>query len=182
MSELNEKQLAFCHEYIVDFNGTQSAIRAGYSEKTAGAIASRLLKDVKIQTRIRENIKERAERTEITADRVIREFAKIAFSNIKDVARWNASGSFVTLKAMEEVDGALIAEIGNTENGVKIKLHDKMKALEALAKHTGVYEERPASNVDVNLFVKALWDRADAGDVWDGFENGGPDGESDGES
>jgi phage terminase small subunit len=175
MAEWNERKEAFCREYIVDFNGTQSAIRAGYSDKTAGAIASRLLKDVNIQAKIRDLIEERNKRTAVTADRVIAEFAKIAFSNIKDVAQWNNAGSYVTLKTMEEVDGALIAEIGNTENGVKIKLHDKMKALEALAKHTGVYDDRPQTTVDVGSYVKALWERAENGDLWNGFDNGGPD-------
>jgi phage terminase small subunit len=175
MAEWNERKEAFCKEYIIDFNGTQSAIRAGYSEKTAGAIASRLLKDVNIQAKIRENIERRAERTEITADRVIQEFAKIAFFNVKDVITWGDGGSYVRLKPMEQVDGTLISEVKNTENGLSIKFHDKMRALEALAKHTGVYDERPTTVVNIDGYKNALWERANAGDVWDGFDNGGPD-------
>ena len=47
--KLNEKQKMFCEEYIIDLNATQSAIRAGYSEKTAYSIGQRLLKKVEVQ-------------------------------------------------------------------------------------------------------------------------------------
>lgn len=170
---LDDRQLTFCREYIVDFNATQSAIRAGYSERSARTTASRLLAKDNIQAEIRRLVDERNNRTEVTADRVIREFAKIAFADIKDVVEWKKS--YVTMKEADRVDGTLIAEIKNTENGIGVKLHDKMKALEALAKHTGVYDERPQVNVDVGSYVEALHGRVAGGDVWDGFDNGGPD-------
>lgn len=181
-NDLNDKQMAFCQEYIIDFNATQAGIRAGYSEKTAGATAHNLLKKAEIQAKIRELIDARSERTEVTADRVIQEFAKIAFSNIKDVMEWERTPKGYTkinVKQMGDVDGSLIAEMKNTENGIAVKLHDKMRALEALAKHTGVYDDRPQTTVNVKGYSKALWERAKAGDVWENFDNGGPDPEGD---
>lgn len=76
---LTAKQAAFVREYLVDLNATQAAIRAGYSKKTANVIASELLAKPNIQSAIQEEMKKRAERTEITADKVLKEFAKLAF-------------------------------------------------------------------------------------------------------
>jgi phage terminase small subunit len=175
---LDDRQMAFCREYIVDFNATKSAIRAGYSPKSARTTSSRLLAKDNISAEIQRLIQERNKRTEVTADRVIAEFAKIAFADIKDVAEWRKN--YVYLRDYNEVDGTLIAEVKNTEAGIGVKLHDKMKALEALAKHTGVYDERPQVTVDVNSFIDALKGVANDGSVWDGFNNDTPDGDKNG--
>jgi phage terminase small subunit len=66
-----EKRDAFVQEFIIDLNGTQAAIRSGYSAKTAGQAASRLLKDVKITAAIQEAMNKRASRVEIDADYVL---------------------------------------------------------------------------------------------------------------
>jgi phage terminase small subunit len=197
---LKDKQLAFCREYIVDLNQTQAAIRAGYSEKTAGATASRLLKNVKIQDEINRLKEERAERTGITADEVVEHLARIAFMDIKAVLDWETkyinteigrdfrTGDRViskipvtqlSLKDMNEVDGRLIQSVKMGKHGISVELPDKMKALEMLAKHTGVYDDRPQTTVDVGAYKAALFERVAKGDLWDGFDNGGPDPEDD---
>lgn len=71
MEELTEKQAMFAKEYIIDFNGTQAAIRAGYSEKTANEQSSRLLANVKIQKAVQKSIADRKQRVEVTADYVL---------------------------------------------------------------------------------------------------------------
>ncbi len=71
MTTLTPKQERFCHEYMVDLNATQAAIRAGYSEKTAQEQASRLLSKVIVKTRISELQAEVAARTDVTIDDVI---------------------------------------------------------------------------------------------------------------
>jgi phage terminase small subunit len=68
---LNAKQERFCHEYIIDLNATQAAIRAGYSEKTAQEQSSRLLSNVIIQKKINEAKENRSKSTGITAERVL---------------------------------------------------------------------------------------------------------------
>lgn len=82
MEKLTAKQERFCTEYIIDLNATQAAIRAGYSSKTAYSVGQRLLKNVEMQKKIQELQQERAERTEITQDRVLKELAGIGFAPI----------------------------------------------------------------------------------------------------
>lgn len=69
---LNDKQNAFCREYVVDFNATQAAIRAGYSPKTAGSIGHDLLKKAEIQAQVQELRAASAKRLDIEADDVLR--------------------------------------------------------------------------------------------------------------
>ena len=82
MAKLTAKQERICTEYIIDLNATQAAIRAGYSVKTANRIASENLSKPDIQRKIQELQQERAERTEITQDRVLKELAGIGFAPI----------------------------------------------------------------------------------------------------
>ena len=70
---LNNKQKIFCEEYIVDLNATQAAIRAGYSAKTAYSLGQQLLKKLECQIYVQELMDKRSERTEITADNILRE-------------------------------------------------------------------------------------------------------------
>ena len=75
---LNPKQKMFAREYIIDMNATQAAIRAGYSEKTAYSQGQRLLKNVEVQAEIQKCMQKRAERTDITADDVLKRWAELA--------------------------------------------------------------------------------------------------------
>ena len=86
IESMTEKQKAFCHEYLVDLNGTQAAIRAGYSEKAAKEIASENLTKANIKCVINALMKEREKRTEVTQDRVLLELAKIAFADLNDLS------------------------------------------------------------------------------------------------
>jgi phage terminase small subunit len=196
---LKDKQLAFCREYIVDLNQTQAAIRAGYSEKTAGATASRLLKNVKVQEEINHLKAERAERTGITADQVVRQLEKIAFMDIKRVMNWETKYinteigrdyqtgqkvitkipvTQIALKDMSEVDGRLIQSVKMGKHGIAVELPDRMKALEMLAKHTGVYDDRPTTTVNIDSFIDALKGAAEE-NLWDDFDNSAPGDRSD---
>lgn len=77
-SKLNPKQQAFCEEYMIDLNGTQAAIRAGYSENSANEQASQLLAKLNIQEEVARLKAERSGRTEISADWVLNNFKEIA--------------------------------------------------------------------------------------------------------
>ena len=88
MSKLTEKQKRFCEEYLIDLNATQSAIRSGYSVKTARQIAQRMLTNVDIQSYIQELREKQSKRTEITADKVLEELGSVAFNrNIECIGR-----------------------------------------------------------------------------------------------
>ena len=78
MSKLTEKQKKFCDEYIKDFNGLQSAIRAGYSEKAAKEQASRLLTYANVQEYIANKQEKAAHRNDITVDFVLNGIKEIA--------------------------------------------------------------------------------------------------------
>jgi phage terminase small subunit len=142
--KLTLKQLRFVEEYLVDLNATQAAIRAGYSPRTAYAAGQRQLK--KVDAEIGAALAERSARTGVTADRVVRELARIAFADPRAVFVWGPGG--VTLRASEELSGddaAAVAEVSETRSetggSIKAKLCDKVKALELLGKHLGMFTD-----------------------------------------
>lgn len=145
-SKLNDRQRQFVREYLIDFNATQAAIRAGYSPKAATAVASRLLTNANVSAAIEEGRQRLAEKTEITAERVLAELAKIAFLDIRKA--FNADGS---LKPIDELDDNTAAAIAGlevaaiNEDGAtigslkKIKLADKISALEKLGRNLNLF-------------------------------------------
>lgn len=146
---MTEKVKIFCKEYIVDFNATQAAIRAGYSKKTAGSIGQENLTKPEIQEEIKKLIEERSNRTEITADRVLQELAKIGFSDILDFVEVSSTG--ITFNEIPEDKGGVISEVSSSDTkygtNIKIKLHDKLNALDKIARHLGGFykdKEEPA--------------------------------------
>ena len=146
-SHLTPKQTEFARQYLLDMNGTQAAIRAGYSAKTAEAQASRLLSNVKVAETIQTAMNKRAERTEITTDRVLREYARVAFADIRSVVTVK-DGSVIVADTDQLTDdeAAAISEISETTSAtggsIKVKLHSKMSALQDIAKHLGMFPDR----------------------------------------
>lgn len=137
---MNRRQQLFVQEYLVDLNATRAAERAGYSRHTAHAIGKQLVNDGPIAAAIRTEIEKRRERTRVTADRVVLELARVAFADVGSLVDWGPDG--VTLKRKSELsedDRAAIADVsGGGKAQTRVKLHDKMRALELLAKHVGV--------------------------------------------
>jgi phage terminase small subunit len=153
LSKLTQKEERFCQEYLIDLNQTQAAIRAGYSEKSARNLACRLMMKDNIQTRILSLKKEREERTEITADRVLQQFCDIADYRIEDIMDFD--GEECIFKPMSEwTKAARVAvsaikqttetrRIGQEEIKtvkVEFKTDDRIRALDSMAKHLGIYE------------------------------------------
>lgn len=145
--KLTPKQRRFVAEYLLDLNATQAAIRAGYSEKTASRIGSELLGKTCISNAIENAQLARSTRTEVTADRVVKELARIAFVDTRQIFAWGPGG--VTLRPSDELsddEAAIVAEVSETtsESGgnIKVKRFDKLKALELLGKHLGMYVDK----------------------------------------
>lgn len=143
MSGISPKRQRFIDEYLKDLNATQAAKRAGYSPKTAKQQGSQLLSY--LDSEIKEAIAKRRERTEFDQDKVLRELAKLAFTNMADFARWNKSG--VTLIDSEDLsrdDTAAVTEVtftpGEFGDVVKIKLGHKDSSLRMLAQHLGLLD------------------------------------------
>lgn len=158
---LTPKQIDFIEQYLIDLNGTQAAIRSGYAEDSAHVIASKLLSNAKISRYLKVRMRERMSKLGITQERVLKEISLVAFSNMKNLARWE--GESVSLKdseTMEDDISASVSEVSSTSSekgsSTKIKLHDKMKALEMLAKHTGLYlpDEDAESKPDRVIMLK----------------------------
>ncbi len=135
---LNDRQARFAEEFLVDLNGTQAAIRAGYAPGSAKVAAARLLTNANIATTIAEAQAARSHRTEVTADRVVLELARVAFGDPRRVMSWGPGG--VKLRPSAELadeEAAIVAEVGETttkEGGsLRVKTVDKLGALRAEA-------------------------------------------------
>lgn len=153
MAKLTKKQKRFIEEYLIDLNATQAAIRAGYSPDTAAEIGRQNLKKLEIKNELDKAIAERSKRTGVNADRVVRELAKIAFSKASDIIDFDNA----TLRADADDDDLAVVQSVKvktipTQNGDgierEIKLADKMKALELLGKHLGIYIDKSKIEVE----------------------------------
>ena len=154
--KLTPKQVRFVDEYLVDFNATQAAIRAGYKAKTAHVIGAENLRKPKIAEEIARRQKDLQRRTEISQDRVVKELARIAFADATDYAcvetltYENEDGTVSPVQIVSPKDTdtlsddqrAAIAGIKHGANGIEVKLHDKIKALELLGRHIGMFNDK----------------------------------------
>lgn len=176
MAKLTDKQRIFANEYLVDLNATR-AYKAAYpsckKEETAAQAGSRMLRNVKVKEYIDKRMREREIRTEITQDKVLQELATIAFSNGTDFAKvveknetrpvYNDNGDIIgkeeiTYKDVElEITDNLpmnkkkaIAAIKNTKFGIAVETCDKVKALELLGKHLGMFKDKLEVTGNIN--------------------------------
>lgn len=148
---MTKKQKRFVEEYLIDLNATQAAIRAGYSPDTAGSIGNENLKKPEICACVEKAMAERSKRTGVCADRVVQELAKIAFLNLRDVI--DPKTAAVREDASDEDTAALQSlkvKKSYSETGESIereaKAADKLKALELLGRHLGMWNDK----LDVN--------------------------------
>ena len=154
--ELNYQQQRFCDEYLVSFNAFRAALAAGYSENTARK--AELLHNPKIQAYLKTGMEKARQRLEVTHDMILREFAKVAFSNMGNY--YDERGAIKPMCCMTSEEKAAISyyqimdsidEHGNRvgEFG-KIKLHNKMSALDKIARHVGFYAVvKPEASVEL---------------------------------
>lgn len=141
--KLNAKQKRFCEEYVLDWNANAAARRAGYSESSARAYASKLLQTSAIQKHIKFLQSDTARLAGVSHLMIVNELKKIAFTNIADMyADWETWKSFDDIPDHKK---AAIAEIQRVKNVtkygesevLKIKMQDKVRALENLSRQLG---------------------------------------------
>jgi len=165
---LNEKQKRFAAEYLIDLNASAAARRAGYSKKTAGSISFDLLQKPEMQAEIQRLMAKRAERTNVTQDRVVRELARLGFSDLREVADWDENGS--KWKSSDELTDDAAASIkdikftterrrdrnGDTIDTVNahMAMHDKKGALELLGRHLGIFKDNVNISTDEPLTIR----------------------------
>lgn len=168
MAKLTAKQQRFVEEYLIDLNATQAAIRAGYSPKTANEQGARLLANASVQEAIAKAMAERSRRTGISQDRVIQELARIAFVNPQKVI--NSEDASIRADATED-DLACIQSVKvKTMDGEKgssvereVRLNDKMRALELLGKHLGMFKDKVELDTDMDLNITINYGEDDSG-------------------
>lgn len=166
---LTPKQTQFVAEYLVDLNATQAAIRAGYSAKTANEQGARLLANVSLRAALQDAMKARSARTEVTADRVLAEYAKLAFLDPRRF--YDANGGLIpvpllpadvaaALSSMEVTVERSQGEDGPTFADVKkIKFADKKGALDSVARHLGMFLDKVEHTGNVTIVATPLDER-----------------------
>lgn len=145
---LTGKRLLFCDEYLIDLNATQAAIRAGYSVKTARSQANELLTKPDIQAYIAEKRKALADKLDISQERVLKEYAAIAFLDIRKV--FDSEGRLKPMQELDDETARAIASIESYEEierageetfvagmNRKVKMWDKRAALDSICKVLG---------------------------------------------
>jgi len=157
--DLNPKQQKFCHEYLIDLNATQAAIRAGYSQNTAKEIGCENLTKPNIQKYISELQIELQKKVKITPESVIAELAKIGFSNVKSFV--NGNNSILELKHLEDDVTAAVSGVettvkeyeGNVTTTTKLRFHDKRQALVDIGRHLGIFEKDNTQGKEISLNI-----------------------------
>jgi len=174
MAKVTEKQKLFVDAYLADpeMNAARAYLKVYTSVKSlsvAAVNASRLLTKPHVQDYLRERMKDREKRTEITQDRVLQELAKAAFADIKDYLSFRTAKTVIDrdengepvidyqpvidMLSSDEVDGSVINQISLTDKGtLSFKLQDKLKALELLGRHLGMFTDK----LDVNLPITVV--------------------------
>lgn len=169
MAKLTAKQQKFVDEYLIDLNATQAAIRAGYKKtEYTDTNANKLLENTRIREAVDKSMAERSRRTGINQDRVIQELARIAFVNPQNVI--NSEDASIRTDATED-DLACVQSVKvKTMDGEKgssvereVRLNDKMRALELLGKHLGMFKDKVELDADMDLNITIDYGEHDSG-------------------
>lgn len=155
---MTAKQRRFVEEYLIDLNATQAAIRAGYKVESAQQIGSENLSKLVIRKAIERAMAAQSRRTGVTADRVIRELARIAFVNPNEVIDTRTGGirRDATPDDLAAVQAVKVKEMElDTGSSVEreVRLNDKLRALELLGKHLGMFKDKLDVGVDGELKI-----------------------------
>lgn len=146
---LTRKELAFCEEYVKDYNGTKAAIRAGYKESNAASQASRLLKKPEILEQIKNNQKDLVKKSCLSEEKIIKKLEDILDHCVSavPVMEWN----------YEEHEYVPTGEYQFDSKGA-------LKAIELLGKHLGMFDKNDSSRHDDkdDGFMQALDAKAGA--------------------
>lgn len=161
LGALTSKQKRFCNEYLVDHNAKRAMIAAGYSAKTAEVTGSKMLRVVKVKAYLAEKERKIEKKLEITAERTLREVARIAFGDARQF--FDKEGKLIPIHLLNDDAAAALAGMeveevfDKTRKGLqigvlkKIKRYDKLPALNILAKHFKIFEEAPPAPVTINV-------------------------------
>ena len=142
---LTVRERIFVEHYLTGLSGFQAALRAGYTRRSA-CEAWRIRRRPSVAAAIEKAMAARSRRVGITADRVLREYARIAFADIRNFATSEDKGRTLKVTSLDDLsedDAAAVAEMTGEPGGkgAKVKLHDKKRALDAIARHLGFFDK-----------------------------------------
>lgn len=163
---MTPKQQRFVAEYLVDLNATQAAVRAGYSKRNADKIGSELLGKTGVAQAVQEGQAAKLKKVGVTAERTILEIQRIAFSDIRKL--FTDYGGLKPVHELNDDESALLASVEVLKKNLfagdkkvdtihKLKVWDKLKALEMLAKHFGILQERVEHHGKIEIVVTKPW-------------------------
>lgn len=139
MGKMTAKQMRFCDEYLIDLNATQAAIRAGYSEKTAGVIANENLNKPYIKEYIEKRMAEKEKQLIADQDEVLKYLTSVLRGESKS-----------TVVVVENV-GDFCSEARTLKKAPDEK--ERLKAAELLGKRYGLYTDKVEQEVDMELNI-----------------------------
>lgn len=160
-NKLTDKQERFCLEYVIDFNATQAAIKAGYSENTAQEIGSQNLSKLLVQQRLKELQEKTIQKLDITHTDLLKQLRNWAYSDITETIELSAS----EIKELPLAVRQLITKYkrtkrtfeGGAEETVELHFVSKEKAVEMIAKHIGFFEaDNDQKKTEVNVDVSGM--------------------------
>jgi phage terminase small subunit len=161
---LNHKQAAFVQEYLIDRNGKQAAIRAGYAPKNAEITASKLLRLAKVDRVVTSELERMADKFKVSRERNVKELARMAYYNLQDF--YDEDGALIPIHELPRDVAACLTSLevrevygkdgmgkpgGATALLKKIKCADKKGAVEALNKMQGYNIEKPAEQTHFHI-------------------------------
>jgi phage terminase small subunit len=150
-TKLTPKQRRFVAEYCKDTNATQAAIRCGYSARSAKQQGARLMTIAAVAQAVAERTKGQLAKADVTAERVLEELARIAFVSADEL--YEADGSVKPIDKMSAAARSAISQLsilkqnvtagdGKMDTVLNVRLNDKLRALEMLAKRCGLLTEK----------------------------------------
>lgn len=184
-TKLSLRERRFIDSYVVTLNATKAAIAAGFAAKSAGTWGAKLLKKAGVQAILEKRMEELAEKAGVSAQRVIEEFARVAFSDVRKAVRWRSNvktaaideetgkpitvvTNEVTLLDSDKLDDAVAAAIHSISQGpkgdLKIRFHNKIAALTELGKHLGLFKTDPTDSDGVTIEIRRLSKQRDDAD------------------
>lgn len=161
-NDLNDKQRLFCIYYIKYFNATKAYQKAyGCAYTTARVEGSRHLANPNISHEIDRMKAEQSHGLKLDVQDIIQKYIDIAFADITDFSTFDEDKQLMQIKSFDEIDGTIISEISETQFGMKVKLADRMKAMEALEKYVGFMSEEQKARVDLLKSKVSNQDKSD---------------------
>lgn len=154
---MNVRQLRFAQEYALSGNATHAAVAAGYSKSSAPVTGMRLLDHPDVREEIDRMKKVGTSKMELTQERVLAEIMRMAFLDVGELATVSEDGKTLMLNRAEQirelpedVRRAIVGWKHDSNGNLEVKLSDKSKALDQLARHLTLYNDK----VEVELTGK----------------------------